>query len=298
MQAGKGSIALAVAAGFAVAGGGAAAVAGLSSPGGPEAQPAPVSAPASATTVEPGGPRETLIASPSRAVVAEMDRRQGIPKRVAKRYARRARIARAIARREAARRAAARRAAAARERARRQARERADRARAEVNAESPIWWDPRGAQHQNTDPDPAAREWIQSGRGAWLDAAGYARAPVNAPSAVKRAIQAANQIARSPYLWGGGHGRWQDRGYDCSGSVSYVLASGGMLSSTMNSTRLMSWGSRGPGRWLTVYANHGHTFMVIAGLRFDTSGASRSGSRWQLDGANTEAYAVRHFPGL
>ena len=293
MQAGKGAIALSIAAGFAVAGAGVAAVAGSGGGGSEAATAAQAAAQPSGSSVESPA-AGAVIASPSRAVIAEMDRRQGVPKHVAKRYRQRARRARAIARREAARRAALRRAAEARERRR----QRAAEAREEVNANSPIWWDPRGANHQRTAPDPRAREWIQSGRGAWLDSEGYARAPVNAPSAIKRAIQAANQIARSPYLWGGGHGQWQDRGYDCSGSVSFVLASGGMLSSTMNSTRLMSWGSRGPGRWLTVYANHGHTFMVIAGLRFDTSGARRSGSRWQLGGANTEAYAVRHFPGL
>ena len=289
---------MAIAAGFAVAGAGAGMVTQSGLDGG--AQSAVKSnASAAGAAVESGasvvaGAPETVVAAPSRAVIAEMDRRQGVPRPVARSYRRRARAARAIARREARRRAAIRRAEAARERRRQESAQ----ARAEVNAESPIWWDPRGANHQSTSPDPSARDWIQSGRGAWLDAEGYARAPVNAPPAIKRAIQAANQIARSPYLWGGGHGQWQDRGYDCSGSVSYVLASGGMLSSTRNSTRLMSWGSRGPGRWLTVYANHGHTFMVIAGLRFDTSGARRSGSRWQLGGANTEAYAVRHWPGL
>ena len=291
MEAGKGAIALSIAAGFAVAGVGVAAVTGATGDGTGDAVAAQSKTRAPVVQAPAAG---TVIASPTRAVIAEMDRRQGIPKHVAKSYRRRARIIRAIRRREAREAAALRRAEAARERERR----RRDQARAEVNANTPIWWDPRGANHQNTPPDPNAREWIQSGRGAWLDSEGYARAPVNAPPAIKRAIQAANQIARSPYLWGGGHGQWQDRGYDCSGSVSFVLASGGMLDSTRNSTRLMSWGSRGPGRWLTVYANHGHTFMVIAGLRFDTSGARRAGTRWQLDGANTEAYAVRHFPGL
>ena len=293
MQAGKGSIVFSIAAGFAVAGASVAVVAGGlqgRDGGGATAQAAGEPRNTGIAAPEAG----TVVASPTRAVMAEMDRRLGIPKDVSRGYRRRARIARAIARREARERAALRRAEAARE----AERQRREQARAEINANTPIWSDPRGANHQSTQPNPNAREWIQSGRGAWLDANGYARAPVNAPPAIKRAIQAANQIARSPYLWGGGHGQWQDRGYDCSGSVSYVLASGGMLDSVRNSTRLMSWGSRGAGRWLTVYANHGHTFMVIAGLRFDTSGARRTGTRWQLNGASTEAYAVRHWPGL
>jgi len=291
VEAGKGSIALSITAGFAVAGAGFAMVTGG---GGGDSTEAVAAQGADRPAVVSAAGGRTVVASPTRAVLAEMDRRIGIPKQVARGYRRRARIQRAIAQRAARERAARRRAEAARQRAR-LARE---RARAEINANSPIWTDPRGVNHQSTAPGPAARRWIQSGRGAWLDANGYARAPVNAPRAIKRAIQAANEIARSPYLWGGGHGKWQDRGYDCSGSVSYVLAAGGMLSSTRNSTQLMSWGSRGAGRWLTVYANGGHTFMVIAGLRFDTVGARRSGTRWQMGPGLQGAYAVRHWPGL
>ena len=126
-----------------------------------------------------------------------------------------------------------------------------------------------------------------------------ARAPFNAPDAIKRVIQAGNQIARAPYLWGGGHGQWQDQGYDCSGSVSYALAAGGMLGYTQTSGQLMSWGVPGPGKWLTIYANEGHVFMYVAGLRFDTSGRSGDhASRWQLAPRPANGFVARHYPGL
>jgi hypothetical protein len=100
-------------------------------------------------------------------------------------------------------------------------------------------------------------------------------------------------------VWGGGHGAWQDRGYDCSGSVSYALAAGGMLGWSETSGQLMSWGAPGPGRWLTIYANDGHVFMYVAGLRFDTSGrAGDHASRWQLAPRTANGFAARHYPGL
>jgi cell wall-associated NlpC family hydrolase len=127
---------------------------------------------------------------------------------------------------------------------------------------------------------------------------GDAVPPRNAPRAVKAIIAAGNQIAREPYKWGGGHGAWQDDGYDCSGSVSFALAGAGLLSSPLNSTGFMSWGEEGEGEWVTLYANHGHIFMVVAGLRFDTSGRGSSGSRWQSAMRGTGSYTAVHPPGL
>ena len=102
--------------------------------------------------------------------------------------------------------------------------------------------------------------------------AGRAIAPAGAPTQVKAAIAAANRIHHKPYVWGGGHLRWWTRGYDCSGAVGYALRGGGLLDQTMVSGQLESWGAGGTGRWITVYANYHHVYMVIAGLRFDTRG--------------------------
>ena len=127
---------------------------------------------------------------------------------------------------------------------------------------------------------------------------GTAVAPDSAPEAVKRVILAANQIARFPYKWGGGHGAWRDNGYDCSGSVSFALAGAGLLDRPLTSGLLAGYGRPGPGRWITIYANSGHVFMIVAGLRFDTSGQGRAGTRWQEDEVSTGGFAVRHVPGL
>ena len=226
---------------------------------------------------------------PSAAELAEMERRLGTPAHVDRANRRRARrLAEMRAERRRARARAARR---ERERERR-------RAAAGAEPDAPYWWDDDAAKVPGTPPAEDARQWIQSGRGAWLDNSGLARPPANAPAAIKRVIYAGNSVARAPYLWGGGHGQWRDKGYDCSGSVSYALAAGGMLSASRTSGQLMRWGSRGAGRWLTVYAQEGHVFMVVAGLRFDTSGARTSGSRWQLAPRSAAGYRVRHWPGL
>lgn len=118
------------------------------------------------------------------------------------------------------------------------------------------------------------------------------------PIRVLRAIAAANAIAGKPYRYGGGHGDFEDSGYDCSGSVSYVLRAAAGLSSPLDSGALMSWGSPGRGRWITVYAHGGHVFMTINGRRFDTTGRSATGSRWQPAMRSTAGYVVRHPPGL
>jgi hypothetical protein len=124
---------------------------------------------------------------------------------------------------------------------------------------------------------------------------GKARPPLAAPPAVRKAISAANRIATKPYVWGGGHGTWWDRGYDCSGAVSYALHGGGLLGRAMDSGSLMSWGAPGPGRWITVYANAGHTYAVIAGLRWDTSGGP--GPRWHRRPTRAAGFTVRHPVG-
>jgi lysozyme family protein len=115
---------------------------------------------------------------------------------------------------------------------------------------------------------------------------------------VRRVVRAGNRIARMPYKYGGGHGAWNDWGYDCSGSVSYALHGGGLLSTQLDSGQLMSYGAAGPGRWITIYANPGHAYMVVRGRRFDTSGQYRTGSRWQPNDRSSAGYTVRHPPGL
>jgi cell wall-associated NlpC family hydrolase len=151
----------------------------------------------------------------------------------------------------------------------------------------------------------AFRRDLQSAPGVPVGAAagvqpdGTAVAPVDAPNVVAAVIQAGNQIASTPYKWGGGHGAWADTGYDCSGSVSFALAGAGLLSSPLDSTGFESWGAPGPGRWITIYANATHAFMVVAGLRFDTSGRSGPrGTRWQPAMRPTAGFVVRHPPGL
>jgi cell wall-associated NlpC family hydrolase len=119
-------------------------------------------------------------------------------------------------------------------------------------------------------------------------------APVGAPPAVVRAIGAANRITRKPYKWGGGHGRWSDTGYDCSGAVSYVLHAAGLLRTARDSTGFMSYGWAGPGQWISIYAHGGHAYMTIAGLRFDTSGRGEQGPRWRLERRSGGGFAVRH----
>ena len=115
---------------------------------------------------------------------------------------------------------------------------------------------------------------------------------------MRRAINAANRIHHLPYRYGGGHRSFKDSGYDCSGSVSYVLHGGGLLDSPLDSSALMSYGAPGKGRWITIYAHGGHAFMVINGRRYDTTDRARDGSRWHKDMRSTAGYTVRHPPGL
>ncbi len=124
---------------------------------------------------------------------------------------------------------------------------------------------------------------------------GRAMAPLGAPPVVKQVIAAANRIRTTPYIWGGGHRSWSSRGYDCSGAVSYALHGGDLLGSPLVSGSFMNWGAAGPGRWITIYANGGHVYAVIAGLRWDTSGNARgTGPRWHKSPAYPRGFAVRH----
>ena len=118
------------------------------------------------------------------------------------------------------------------------------------------------------------------------------------PYTVRRVIAAASRIAHKPYKYGGGHGQWEDTGYDCSGSVSYALHGGGLLDVALDSSGLMSYGAPGRGRHITIYANAGHAYMVVNGRRFDTTGRSESGSRWQWRTRSSSGYTVRHPRGL
>jgi cell wall-associated NlpC family hydrolase len=138
---------------------------------------------------------------------------------------------------------------------------------------------------------------------ATLSSGGIATIPPSAPPEVAAIIRAANQVATKPYIYGGGHGRfagetWVDTGYDCSGSISYAFASAGLIDAPMVSGDLARWGKPGPGKWVTIYANGGHAWMTVGGLRFDTSGLKERGSRWQTASRGTSGFTVRHPPGL
>ena len=133
---------------------------------------------------------------------------------------------------------------------------------------------------------------------AGLNADGTATPPTNAPPEVAAIIEAANRIATLPYHYGGGHGKWEDTGYDCSGSVSYTLHGDNLLERPLASGDFTRWGKSGAGEWVTVYANGGHAYMTVAGLRFDTSGRSSNGTRWQADMRSPSGYTVRHPDGL
>jgi peptidoglycan hydrolase CwlO-like protein len=123
-------------------------------------------------------------------------------------------------------------------------------------------------------------------------------APANAPLVVKAVIEAANRISDAPYIWGGGHGSFEDDGYDCSGAVSYALHGGGLLSSPIDSGGFTAWGSPGAGNWITVYANYGHVYMVVAGLRFDTSMTGGNGPRWSTTMRSPSGFSARHPSGF
>jgi cell wall-associated NlpC family hydrolase len=146
------------------------------------------------------------------------------------------------------------------------------------------------AQHLRLTPVPG---------GESIGGNGTIPIPSDVPEPVQKVIAGANEIADFPYVYGGGHASFVDNAYDCSGSVSYALAAGGLLSSPETSGQLESWGAPGPGRYITVYANAGHTYMYVDGILYDTAG--RSGvyaSRWQVEPTDNAGYVVRHWPGL
>lgn len=126
----------------------------------------------------------------------------------------------------------------------------------------------------------------------------HAIVPAASPPQVQAAIAAANRIVGTPYKWGGGHGRWEDRGYDCSGAVSYALHGAGLLNSPLDSTGFKTYGAAGAGQWITIYANKTHAYTVIAGLRFDTSGTGGKGPRWRADSRSGSGFKTRHPAGL
>ncbi|MBS1870227.1 MAG: hypothetical protein JSS99_11235 [Actinobacteria bacterium] len=158
---------------------------------------------------------------------------------------------------------------------------------------------PRRHRHRRTRPRPrrapVPAPLTPTGT-ATLLADGTASPPAGAPAQVAAVIAAGNRIASLPYRWGGGHASWEDSGYDCSGSVGYALHGGGLLAASATSGDLMSYGEAGPGTWITLYANRDHVYMVVAGLRFDTSGARPS--RWQAAPRPADGFTVRHPAGL
>jgi cell wall-associated NlpC family hydrolase len=154
--------------------------------------------------------------------------------------------------------------------------------------------------------EKAVKEFNRGGRGsataavrAAVGGGGRAQTPTGAPDVIARIISGGNAIAKFPYIWGGGHGSFVDSGYDCSGSVSYALAAAGLLDSPLVSGQFAHWGAAGPGKWVTIYANDGHVFMYVAGLRFDTSGRDGPfGTRWQNAPRSLAGFSVRHPVGL
>jgi cell wall-associated NlpC family hydrolase len=155
----------------------------------------------------------------------------------------------------------------------------------------------RTTVESSSAPAPVAPAAPPTGK-AVVGSDGLATAPADAPPQVQAIIAAGNKIATKPYKYGGGHGQWEDTGYDCSGSMSYAFHGAGMLDEALDSTGFESWGEAGKGTWLTIYAKGDHAFMIVAGLRFDTSGRSDQGTRWQAAMRSTSGYVVRHPEGL
>ena len=158
--------------------------------------------------------------------------------------------------------------------------------------------DARAIQGRATEATPEETEPAPETGRARVTRDGLAVAPSDAPEEVKQVIAAGNEIATKPYKYGGGHGSWNDSGYDCSGSVSYALHGAGLVSRPRDSGEFMSWGREGRGEWITVYAHGGHVYMMVAGIRFDTSGRDEDGTRWHETRATREGYEVRHPSGF
>ena len=147
-------------------------------------------------------------------------------------------------------------------------------------------------------PDEQTTQKTAPGAEATVGADGFAVAPASAPEQVKAAIAAGNQIAKTPYKYGGGHGKLKDSGYDCSGSVYYALHAAGLMKTSMTSGAMARFGDAGKGQWITLYANSGHVYMEVAGLRFDTSARKQEGSRWTDDSRSSSGYTARHPEGF
>ena len=135
---------------------------------------------------------------------------------------------------------------------------------------------------------------VPNGRKAKIAPDGTAIPPRGAPRRVVRVIRAANRIEDKPYIYGGGHSSWRDRGYDCSGAVSYALRGGRFLSSPLPSSGFYNWAKRGRGRWITIYTNAGHMYAVIAGLRWDTSMTPGDGPGWSEQMRSPRSFRARH----
>jgi hypothetical protein len=145
---------------------------------------------------------------------------------------------------------------------------------------------------------PQTRRKLGLGPGPVLKRRGRSSGGRGGGGRVHRLIRAANRIATAPYKYGGGHGTYRDRGYDCSGSISYALHFAGLLRTPLDSSGLMSYGLPGRGRHVTIYANPGHAYMTVDGRRFDTSAIRETGSRWTSTPRSSSGYVVRHPPGL
>jgi cell wall-associated NlpC family hydrolase len=161
------------------------------------------------------------------------------------------------------------------------------------NGETLVGAEPEEPMEPDFAADPTA-----PAENATIGPDGLAIAPASAPPEVQAIIEAGNAIASKPYKYGGGHGRWKDSGYDCSGSMSYALHGAGLLDEALDSTGFMSFGDPGKGTWVTTYAHGSHSYMMVAGLRFDTSGLSQDGSRWHTSKRSARGYTVRHPTGL
>jgi hypothetical protein len=184
-----------------------------------------------------------------------------------------------------------------------------------ASAQAPASDKSGGAAYQEPTPTPtpppAPQNLTVPGAVAQLLPDGTAAAPADAPPQVQQAIWAANTIQDRPYIYGGGHGDFEDDGYDCSGTVSYALHGAGLLETALDSGSFMKWGEKGPGVWITVYTNPGHAYAVIAGLRLDTSAASvtrsntrkfkkalERGPRWRPTERSPRGFRARHPLGF
>ena len=164
--------------------------------------------------------------------------------------------------------------------------------RSQVNAGITVYTPPPKPASQPAQPN--------TGEVATLNPDGTATAPDSAPDVVKAVIAAGNRIIDKPYKYGGGHGKWEDSGYDCSGSMSYALHGADLIDRPMDSSEFMSWGEPGEGTWITSYANSGHSFLVVAGLRFDTgyNDSASDGPDWSTKMRPGDGYVARHPDGL